>query len=256
MNTKPAAPVIFTVSLVVLIGGGAGTAAWGGPVSDDRSSTQVVGIVRGHVVVRDDLSPLRAFVEPNAGTLEAVVPQSGAFSAEALRELHSQGVAPQAVPEFSADARRELHSQAVAQQPVQGFTAEARRELHSQGVAPQAVPEFSADARRELHSQAVAPQAGANLSADAMRELKGSAPQSARELSADARRELHPQSAGTTAADAQGQRLAAYAEAVAGTERPSASDMQGQRLAAYADAVDAAPQSGTVAEVRPHGLTR
>jgi hypothetical protein len=214
MNTKPAAPVIFTVSLVVLIGGGAGTAAWGGPVSDDRSSTQVVGIVRGHVVVRDDLSPLRAFVEPNAGTLEAVVPQSGAFSAEALRELHSQGVAPQAVPEFSADARRELHSQAVA------------------------------------------PQAGANLSADAMRELKGSAPQSARELSADARRELHPQSAGTTAADAQGQRLAAYAEAVAGTERPSASDMQGQRLAAYADAVDAAPQTGTVAEVRPHGLTR
>lgn len=213
MNTKPAAPVIFTVSLVVLIGGGAGTAAWGGPVSDDRSSTQVVGIVRGHVVVRDDLSPIRGFVA-NAGTLERVVPQSGAFSAEALRELHSQGVAPQAVP---------------------GFTAEALRELHSQGVTR---------------------QAGGSFSADVMRELKGSAPQSAREISADARRELHSQSAGTTAADAQGQRLAAYAEAVAGTERPSASEMQGQRLAAYGDAVEGAPQTDTVAEVQPHGLTR
>jgi hypothetical protein len=235
MNTKPAAPVIFTVSLVVLIGGGAGTAAWGGPVSDDRASTQVVGIVRGHVVVRDDLSPIRGLVDPNAGTLERVVPQSGAFSAEALRELHSQGVAPQTVPGFTADARRELHSQPVAQQPVQGFTA---------------------DARRELHSQPVAQQAGAGMSADAMRELKGSAPQSAREASAEARRELHPQSAGTTAADAQGQRLAAYADAVAGTDRPSASEMQGQRLSAYSDAVEGAAQTDTVAEVQPHGLTR
>ena len=256
MNTKPAAPVIFTVSLVVLIGGGAGTAAWGGPVSDDRASTQVVGIVRGHVVVRDDLSPIRGLVDPNAGTLERVVPQSGAFSAEALRELHSQGVAPQTVPGFTADARRELHSQPVAQQPVQGFTADARRELHSQPVAQQPVQGFTADARRELHSQPVAQQAGAGMSADAMRELKGSAPQSAREASAEARRELHPQSAGTTAADAQGQRLAAYADAVAGTDRPSASEMQGQRLSAYSDAVEGAAQTDTVAEVQPHGLTR
>jgi uncharacterized protein YbjQ (UPF0145 family) len=194
MNTKPAAPVIFTVSLVVLIGGGAGTAAWGGPVSDDRAATQVVSIVRGHVVVRDDLSPIRGLVDPNAGTLERVVPQAREFSAEAIREL--------------------------------------------KGGAPQSVPQA-----REF-------------SADAIRELKGSAPQSAREVSAEARRELHPQSAGTTAADAQGQRLAAYAEAVAGTDRLSASEMQGKRLSAYADAVDGAPQTDTVAEVQPHGLTR
>lgn len=195
MNTRTAAPAIFTVSLVVLISGGAGTAAWGGPVRDDRTPT-IVGIARGHVVVRDDLSPTRG-ADPFSGIV-ATASQAG-FSGDALRELHSRGPAPQTVPGFTADARRELHSQAPAAQANTGF------------------------------------------SADVIRELKGNAPLSARELSAEARRELHAQvqtPTRATAADVQGQRLAAYAESVAGTERPSASEMQGQRLSGYADTLN------------------
>jgi hypothetical protein len=154
MNTKPAAPVIFTVSLVVLIGGGAGTAAWGGPVQDDRTAT-VVGLARGDVVVRDDLSPTRGADPIRA--IERSGTQANAFSADALRELHSRSVVPQAVP---------------------GFTADALRELHSQGVAPKSDRAYSAEARREMHSQSTPVQpAQDGLSADAIREMKSGAPQ-------------------------------------------------------------------------------
>ena len=154
MNTKPAAPVIFTVSLMVLIGGGAGTAAWGGPVQDDRTATTVVGIARGEVVVRDDLSPTRG-ADPIRAAVEQAAPQARSFSADALRELHSQAVAPQAVEGFSADARRELHSQAVETRSDRAFSADARRELHSQPVTAQPTQGgFSADAIREMKSGA------------------------------------------------------------------------------------------------------
>ena len=177
MNTKPAAPVIFTVSLVVLIGGGAGTAAWGGPVQDDRAATTVVGIARGEVVVRDYLSPTKG-ADPIRAAVEQAAPQARSFSADALRELHSQAVAPQSVQGFSADARRELHSQAVETRSDRAFSADARRELHSQQQTAGSDRAFSADARRELHSQPVTAQpTQGGFSADAIREMKSGGPQ-------------------------------------------------------------------------------
>ncbi|WP_139415859.1 hypothetical protein [Agromyces laixinhei] len=66
MNTKKATPVIATVSLVVLLSGCAGAAgfagaAHGGQVRDDLSpaANAAIGLARGHVIVRDDLSPTR-----------------------------------------------------------------------------------------------------------------------------------------------------------------------------------------------------
>ncbi|GGI46492.1 hypothetical protein BCL57_001208 [Agromyces flavus] len=234
MNTKHAAPVVFTVSLVVLIGGGAGTAAWGGPgpVRDDGGAT-VVGFARGHVIVKDDLSPIRSSADIlSAATVRTPQTVQG-LSNEALRELHSQGPAPQSVPEFSNEALRELHSSARAPQSVPEFSNEALRELHSSARAPQTANGFTAEAMRELHSQGVAPQ-------------------SAREMSTDARRELHSGAVAprTTAADAQGQRLAAYAEAMSRSTRPSAAQMQGERLSAYGDAfAGAATQTEWVDDV-------
>ena len=221
MNTKKAAPVIFTVSLAVLVGGGAGTAAWGGPgpVRDDGGAT-IVGFAHGHVIVKDDLSPIRGSADILSTDTTRTPQNVQGFSTEALRELHSRGPAPQSVPEFSTEARRELHSSAPAPQSVQRFSSEALREMHASLQVPRTVNGLTADALRELHSQGVAPK-------------------SARELSTDARRELHSGSVAprTTAAEAQGPRLAAYAEAVSRSTRPSAAHMQGERLSAYADAV-------------------
>ncbi|MFE5670605.1 hypothetical protein ACFQ58_03250 [Agromyces sp. NPDC056523] len=229
MNTKKAAPVIFTVSLAVLVGGGAGTAAWGGPgpVRDDGGAT-VVGFAHGHVIVKDDLSPIRG-------------------SADILSTATDR--TPQSVTRFSAEALREMHAQAPVGPTVQGLSAEGVREFHAQGPAPYTVPGFGSDAIREMHAGAPAPKTANGLTADALREFHATAqqsvaPQSARELSADARRELHSGSVAprTTAAEAQGQRLAEYAEAVARSTAPSAAEMQGERLSAYADAVaDATP---------------
>ena len=195
MNTRKAAPVIFTMSVVVLIGGGAGTAALGAPVRDDRSPT-IVGFARGHVIVKDDLSPIR-----NAGGVLGITAaaQGTPFSADALRELHSRGPAPQSVPGFSAEVLRELKGSAPRVESK--FTGDVRRELHSTGVAPQSAREISTEARRELHAGAPVPQ--------------------------------------SAAADVQGWRLAAYAEAAQGSDQTSASEMQGKRLAAYADALGA-----------------
>ena len=115
---------------------------------------------------------------------------------------------------FSADAIRELKGSApvTVEQP---FSAEVWREL--KGSAPVTVEQpFSAEAIRELKGSAPT-TVEQPFSAEAIRELKGSAPVS------------------VSAADMQGKRLTAYAEAqsVAGV---TAAEMQGARLSAYAEA--------------------
>jgi hypothetical protein len=95
MNRKTAAPVILTVSLVVLISGAAGAAAHGGPVQDDlrpAANAAILGLARGHVIVRDDLSPTRGL---------------GTFTVESIVEA----VQPDAARVWSAEARREFHAQ-------------------------------------------------------------------------------------------------------------------------------------------------
>ena len=116
MNTRTAAPVILTVSLVVLMSGCAGAAAQGGQVQDFLSpaaNAAAVGLARGHVIVHDDLSRNRVSDALEAASVQAAVEADAAraFSAEARRELHSQSVETDATRAFSADARRELHSQ-------------------------------------------------------------------------------------------------------------------------------------------------
>lgn len=200
MNTRTAAPVLITVSLVVLMSGCAGAAAQGGQVNDYLSpvgNAAAVGLARGHVIVRDDLSPTRV---ENRLTAEQV----------------SQSVQADSPRAFSAEARRELHSQ--PQQAVGGvtWTAEARRELHSQPQQLTGAVTWTADARRELHA-AVPVAAERAFSAAEVRELKGSTP------------------VGVSAAEMQGVRLKAYAEAQAAADL-TAAEMQGQRLSAYAAA--------------------
>lgn len=136
MNRKTAAPVILTASLVVLMSGCAGAAAQGGQVSDDLSplaNAAEVGLARGHVVVREDLSPTRVENRMAALAAEQTVQEARGFSADARRELHSQ-------PQQSV----------TAEQP---FSAEVWREL--KGIAPvTAQKPFSADAIRELKAGA------------------------------------------------------------------------------------------------------
>ena len=181
MHTRMAATVAITASLAVLMSGCAGAAALGGQVRDDlrpAANAAVMGLARGHVIVRDDLSPNRI---ENRITAESV---ARAVEAESARS-------------FSADARRELH----AQQPVQSVTVEQP---------------FSAEVWREL--KGIAPvTAEQPFSAEAIRELKGSAP------------------VGVSAADMQGTRLSAYAEAQAAAS-VTAAEMQGKRLSAYGEA--------------------
>ncbi|MEV1128889.1 hypothetical protein [Agromyces sp. NPDC049794] len=106
--------------------------------------------------------------------------------------------------------------QAVQAQVSPPWTAEARRELHAQAAGTTTTREFSAEARRELHSQAATTTAQ-GFGAEARRELKGSAPVDGR------------------AAELQGERLRAYAEARAAAE-VNAAEMQGERLRGYAEA--------------------
>jgi hypothetical protein len=176
MNTKPAAPVIFTVSLMVLIGGGAGTAAWGGPVQDDRTAT-VVGIARGEVVVRDYLSPTRG-ADPIRAAVEQAAPQARSLSPEANRELHATLVEPGYARSLSPEANRELHATLVEPGYARNLSPEANRELHAQQPTAQSDRAISAEARRELHAQPVPAQpAQRSFSADAIREMKAGAPQ-------------------------------------------------------------------------------
>jgi len=159
MNRRTAAPVIITVSLVVLMSGCAGAAAQGGQVRDDlrpAANAAAVGLARGHVVAQDALTPNQVV----ANRVERAIAES-ALSDSARA--------------FSAEARRELHAQSVQAEP--GFSAEARRELHSQAVESSTVPRWSPDARRELHAgQPVTTTTADAFTAAQVRELKGSAP--------------------------------------------------------------------------------
>jgi hypothetical protein len=160
MNARMAAPVILTVSLVVLMSGCAGAAAQGGQVNDylrPAENAAALGIARGHVIAQEELSPNQVVADRVERAIEQAAQSDAArsFSADARRELHSQAVQAEAAPSFSADARRELHSQPVEQATVR----------------------WSPDARRELHAgQPVTTTVEQSFSAAAMRELKGSAP--------------------------------------------------------------------------------
>jgi hypothetical protein len=159
MNRKTAAPVILTVSLVVLMSGGAGAAAHGGPVQDDlrpAANAAILGLARGHVIVRDDLSPTRGL---------------GTFTVESIVEA----VQPDAARAWSAEARREFHAQApVSADIATEWTAEARREFHAQlPVSANTATAWTAEARREFHAQLPDERA---FSPAEIRELKGSAP--------------------------------------------------------------------------------
>jgi hypothetical protein len=168
MHARKAAPVIAIASLVVLMSGCAGAAAQGGQVRDDLSpqaNAAALGLARGEVIVREDLSPTRVQNRIAAQRAEQAVQGPREFSADARRELHAQPV-QQGPREFSADARRELHSQPVSVQPAP-FSADALREL--KGSAPVGVS--SADmqgTRLSAYGQA--------RSDAAIRELKASAP--------------------------------------------------------------------------------
>jgi hypothetical protein len=114
MNRRTTATLAITASLVVLMSSGAAVAAQAGQVRDDLSPVagmSVIGLARGHVIVRDDLSPTR------------------------LTESFGQAVQPDAQRAWSADARREFHGATAAQhqhaQSSTPWTDEARREFHS-----------------------------------------------------------------------------------------------------------------------------
>jgi hypothetical protein len=133
MNRRTAPTVAIIASLAVLMTGCAGAAAPGGQVRDDLSPAAgtSLGLARGHVIVRDDLSPTR--LSDSIG--RAVQPDAArAWSAEARREFHdARTVQQQAPTSWTAEARREFHgAQPVQQQAPTPWTAEARREFHSE----------------------------------------------------------------------------------------------------------------------------
>jgi hypothetical protein len=137
MNRRTAAPVLITMSLVVLMSGCAGAAAQGGQVQDflrPAGNAAAMGLARGHVIVQDDLSPNR--VENRIAAESAARSKADAarsFSADARRELHSQPHQATGAVTWTADARRELHvARPVAAQ--QSFSDAANREL--KGNAP------------------------------------------------------------------------------------------------------------------------
>lgn len=177
MNARTAAPVIAIASLVVLMSGCAGVAAQGGQVRDDlrpaANAASVIGLAKGEVIVRDDLSPTRVENRITASMAEQAV---------------------QGPREFSADARRELHSQAVQKGPRE-FSADARRELHSQAVTVEQAP-FSADVVRELKGSTQPDVSAADMQGTRLSEYA----------------EAHAV-ADVTAAEMQGTRLSQYGQA-------------------------------------------
>ncbi|WP_430647152.1 hypothetical protein [Agromyces sp. GXS1127] len=190
MNKRTAATVIVTGSLALLIGSGTASAAWGGPVREDRVPS-VVGLARGHVIIRDDLSPA-AVSGPISAAVERVA-QAPGFNADARRELHASLRTSAATP-FSADQLRELRSVEVPSAAAP-LSAEKLRELHSAAV-PGAQSAIGADARRELHSMGTT-AGSAEMQGDRLAEY-------AEAMNASS----------TSGTDAQGQRLTAYAEAM------------------------------------------
>jgi hypothetical protein len=201
MNTRKAASVIIIGSLAVLMSGCAGVAAPCGQVQDylgPAANAAELGLARGHVIVRDDLSPTRVENRRTAESAPRAVEQGpSAWTADARREFHAQPPVQSVTVErpFSAEVWRELKGSAPSVTVEQPFSAEVWREL--KGIAPATVAQPFSDA--------------------AKRELKGSAP------------------VGVSAADMQGRRLSAYAEAQAAAN-PTAAEMQGNRLSAYAEA--------------------
>ena len=128
MNTRTAAPVAITVSLVVLMSGCAGAAAQGGQVRDDLRPAQNAAqqeLVRGHVIGADRIERALNAAAERALNSDA---QRG-MSAEARRELHASAPVSETVP-FSAEVRRELHTG----QPV-GTTVAVRDDLSPLGDA-------------------------------------------------------------------------------------------------------------------------
>lgn len=121
MTTRIAAPVIATVSLAVLMSGCAGAAVAGGGVKDflrPAENAAAMGLARGHVIVRDDLSPTRLQNRITAMSVE-------------------QAVQAEVRAPWTAEARRELHSQPVTSAETlttgTGFSAAAIRELKGSG---------------------------------------------------------------------------------------------------------------------------
>ena len=128
MNTRTAAPVAITVSLVVLMSGCAGAAAQGGQVRDDLRPAQNAAqqeLVRGHVIGADRIERALNAAAERALNSDA---QRG-MSAEARRELHASAPVSETVP-FSAEVRRELH----AGQPA-ATTVDVRDDLSPLGDA-------------------------------------------------------------------------------------------------------------------------
>ena len=122
MNTRKAAPAIAVLSLVVLMSGCAGAAAQGGQVRDDLSpagNSAIVGLARGHVIVRDNLSPLAKSAQQEPVAQAVPSDAQRAWSAEARREFHAQTSASSSASTvakpFSAAAMRELKADAPVQ---------------------------------------------------------------------------------------------------------------------------------------------
>ena len=172
MNTRTVAPVLITVSLVVLMSGCAGASAQGGSVKDDLSpagNAAEMGLARGHVIAGDDLSPNRVENRITAESVERAIQADAAraFSADARRELHSQPQQAAGAVTWTADARRELNSaRPVAAE--QSFSAEAIREL--KGSAPVEVNDYVSP----LGNGVPTPEAPAGTVDDVLSPLGGS----------------------------------------------------------------------------------
>lgn len=120
MNTTKAAPAIAVLSLVVLLSGCAAAASDGGQVRDDLSpagNSAIIGLARGHVIVRDNLSPLANGPHQESVAQAAPSDAQRAWSTEARREFHESASASTGVvtTSFSAAAMRELKADAPAQ---------------------------------------------------------------------------------------------------------------------------------------------
>jgi hypothetical protein len=158
MNTRKAAPVIVTMSLVVLMSGCAGAAAQGGQVQDylgPAANAAELGLARGHVIVRDDLSPTRVENRRAAESAPQAVKEQGprAWSAEARRELHAK--AAMVEQGFSADVIRELKGSAEVT-VEQSFSADVIREL--KGSAPVTVDDDLSPIQSGRSTSAPTPQ--------------------------------------------------------------------------------------------------
>jgi hypothetical protein len=109
MTTRIAAPAIIAVSLAVLMSGCAGATAASGGVHDDLrpvENSAAIGLARGHVIVRDDLSPNRVHDRITDLSVEdAILDARPRWTVEARRELHASSADRAAQPLTSTPAR-------------------------------------------------------------------------------------------------------------------------------------------------------